>query len=259
MSLVLNEYEWAEKMISNHSLGSKPIETLSRVAKYYYENHYTKKEIRGMLDDFLIQCDPSVSLIHWSDTLDRVTKGANKFPLIKMDGVDITREELDRIERLDGKQIKRLAFTLLCVAKYWDNASESNNHWVNTSDKELMQMANISTSIKRQSLMFSDLRKAGLIRFSKKIDNLNVQVLFMRDGESAIHIDDFRNIGYQYLKYYGGNYFECANCGLTVKVQNAYMGRPQKYCQSCAVEIKTKQTVDAVMRRRGATKPVLLT
>jgi len=259
MSLVLNEYEWAEKMIANHSLGKRPIETLSRVAKYYYENRYTKKEIREMLDDFMLQCDPSVSLVHWSDTLDRVTKGVNKFPLIKIDGVDITEPELEKIEALDGKQIRRLAFTLLCVAKYWDAASESNNHWVNTADREIMQMANVNTSIKRQSLMFSDLRDAGLIRFSKKIDNLNVQVLFIQGGKTAIHIQDFRNLGYQYLKYYGGSYFECANCGLTVKAQNAAMGRPQKYCQGCAVEIKTKQTVDAVMRRRGAAKTACLT
>ena len=41
MSIVLNEYDWAEKMIANHDLGKKPTETLSRVSKYYYENHAT--------------------------------------------------------------------------------------------------------------------------------------------------------------------------------------------------------------------------
>ena len=46
MSLVLNEYEWAEKMIDSHSLGKKPIETLNRVAKYYFENQYSKREVR---------------------------------------------------------------------------------------------------------------------------------------------------------------------------------------------------------------------
>ena len=125
---------------------------------------------------------------------------------------------------------------------------------MNTSDKEIMQMANINTSIKRQSLMFAELRDAGFIRFSKKIDNLNVQVQFIQAGETAIHIQDFRNLGYQYLKYYGGAYFECENCGLTVKAQSPAKGRPQKYCPSCAVEVKTRQTVNAVMRCRNALK-----
>ena len=254
MSIVLNEYEWAERMVNNHELGKKPIETLSRVAKYYYENKYSKKEVRKLLDSFLTQCDPSASLVHWSDTLDKVAKNVGKFPLIRLDGVNITHKELERIETLGGKQVRRLAFTLLCVAKYWDAVSESNNHWVNSPDKEIMQMANINTSIKRQSLMFSELRDAGFIKFSKKIDNLNVQVLFIEPGETAIHIQDFRNIGYQYLKYYGDPYFDCVNCGITVKIQEPARGRRQKYCPSCAVELHTKQKVDSVMRRRNALK-----
>ena len=137
MGIVLNEYEWAERMINNHELGKKPIETLNRVAKYYLENGYSKREIRKLLDTFLTQCDPSVSLVHWSDTLDKVAKNVGKFPLIRLDGVNITHNELKQIESLNGKQLRRLAFTLLCVAKYWNAVSDSNNNWVNTSDKEI--------------------------------------------------------------------------------------------------------------------------
>lgn len=255
MGIVLNEYEWAEKMIDSHDLGKKPTETLSRVAKYYLENKYSKREVRKMLDTFLVQCDPNASLVHWSETLDRVTRNAGKFALIKLDGVGITEGELKRIECITGKQLKRLAFTLLCVSKYWDAVSGSNNHWVNSSDKEIMQMANINTSIKRQSMMFAELRNAGMIRFSKKIDNLNVQVAFSDiNGDVVWNIQDFRNLGYQYLKYYGAPYFECSNCGITTKIQKPSKGRRQKYCPGCAVELHTKQKVDSVMRRRAALK-----
>ena len=123
MSIVLNEYDWAEKMIANHDLGKKPIETLSRVSKYYYENHYSKREIRSLLDSFMLQCDPSASLVHWSDMLDKVAKNVSKFPLIRLDGVDITGEELAKIETLEGKQIRRLAFTLLCVCLLYTSPS----------------------------------------------------------------------------------------------------------------------------------------
>ena len=67
-----------KKMIANHDLGKKPIETLSRVSKYYYENHYSKREIRSLLDSFMLQCDPSASLVHWSDMLDKVAKNVSK-------------------------------------------------------------------------------------------------------------------------------------------------------------------------------------
>ncbi len=255
MSLVLNEYDWAERMIENHDLGKKPIETLSRVSKYYYENQYSKSEVRDLLDSFMLQCDPTVALPSWSGVLDKVTKSVTRYPLIRLDGVTVTKKELDRIQSIKGAQLKRLAFTLLCVAKYWDAAFAKNDHWVNTSDKEIMQMANINTSIKRQSLMFSELRSLGLIQFSRKVDNLNVKVLFITDGAIAMHVQDFRNLGYQYQQFYDpSGYFECANCGLTVKAASPQRGRPQKYCASCAAEVKTRQTVNSVMRCRNLPK-----
>lgn len=255
MSIILNEYDWAEQMIERHELGKKPIETLSRIAKYYIENKYSKPETRKRLEIFISQCDQSASPAQWSDVLDRVVRSANKYPLIKLDGIYIFDSELKKIESLQGRQIKRLAFTLLCVAKYWDAANEDNNHWVNTPDREIMQMANINTSIKRQSLMFAQLRECGFIRFSKKVDNLNVQVIVIDDdGSGGLYINDFRNLGYQYLKYCGEPYFQCVNCGLTVKLQDPCKGRRQKYCPSCAVELHTKQKVDSVMRHRNALK-----
>lgn len=254
MSIVLNEYEWAERMIANHDIGKKPVETLNRVAKYYLATGYSKREVRAFLDTFLTLCDPMVSLPKWSDTLDRVAKNADKYPIIRMDGVNVAVNEMAAIEKLDGKQLRRLAFTLLCVAKYWDTISDRNDHWVNSPDKEIMQMANINTSIKRQSAMFAKLRAADMLKFSRKIDNLNVQVTFIEDGETALHIQDFRNLGYQYLKYYGGSYFECESCGLTVKIHERTRGRRQKYCPSCAVEVKMRQSVNAVMRKRSELK-----
>ncbi len=247
MSIVLNEYEWAEQAIRNHELGKRPAETLGRVSRYYYANQYDKRELRKKLDEFLLQCDPNASTVQWSDFLDKLAKNAGKYPLARIDSIPVSRAEMEKIEALEGIQVRRLAFTLLCAAKYWDLVSPSNNHWVNTPDREIMQMANIQTSIRRQSAMFGRLERDGMIRFSKRVDNLNVQVLFMEDGEEALRIRDFRNLGYQYLRYYGSGYMECACCGMTVKRQ----GNAQKYCSACAAEIHTSQMINAVMRQRA--------
>lgn len=250
MSIVLNEYDWAERALKDKALGKKPYETLSRVAKYYTYKNYTRKEVRRLLDEFLLQCEPTASLVTWSNTLDSAAKYAAKYPLIMIDEVVVTKPEMEKIDALPGKQLRRLAFSLLCIAKYLYAVSESTNYWVGTPDNEIMNMANINTSIKRQSNMFGQLRDAGLIRFSKQIDNLSVQVLFVEDGEAALRVTDFRNLGYQYMKYHGEPYFECANCGLTEKIRNPSMGRPQKYCPQCAAEIQTIQKVNYVMRRK---------
>jgi hypothetical protein len=252
MSIVMDEYAWAERAINNRELGKRPTETLSRVSRYYAANHYSKRDVRRLLDEFMLQCDPSVNLSTWSDALDRIAKSCDKYDLIQLESVTITKRELETIADLRGTQLRRLAFTLLCLAKYWDAAHQRNNHWVNTQDKEIVQMANVNTSIRRQSLMFGQLRDAGLIKFSRKVDNLNVQVLFIdEESEPEMEVTDFRNLGYQYLMHYGGPYFACENCGLVTKMNDGQMGRPQKYCPGCAVEVQMKQKVNYVMRCRG--------
>lgn len=250
MSIVMNEYEWAERAIFNRDLGKKPTETLTRVAKYYIQVGYSKQEIRKLLETFLVQCDPSASLVRWSEALDRIAKNADKFPLIQLNEIRISKPELKKIADIHGVQVQRLAFTLLCVAKYWDAVSDRNNHWVNSQDGEIMQMANIKTSIKRQSLMFASIRDAGLIKFSKKVDNLNVQVLFIEPGETFLDIHDFRNLGYQYMRLYGGQYYDCANCGITLKTKTGAIGRPPKYCPNCAVELGMKRRIESAMRHK---------
>lgn len=249
-TIVLNEHDWAKEQIDNKTLGSKPYETFCRVAKYYLDNGATKKEARRQLDSFLLMCEPTASLPKWSETLDCAIKRASKYDAIDIDCIKISKPEMDKIDSLNGKQLRRLAFALLCLAKYWDIVNTHGDHWVNSKDCDIMRMANINTSIKRQSLMYHTLSELGLIRFSKKIDNTNVRVCFIEDGETAMEISDFRNLGYQYLKYHGEPFFECENCGLTVKIRNN-TGRKQKYCDGCAVEIHTQQIVNSVMKRRA--------
>ena len=252
MSIVLNEHYYAEQAIQTRSLGKKPSETLSRVARYYIDScdSANKKTIRSKLDLFLLQCDSTASIPKWSKMLDFATDWAFKHEAIQIDSIIITKSEMDKIDSLDGKQIRRLAFVLLCLSKYWNIVNSQNDNWVNSKDNEIMAFANINTSIRRQCAMYATLRDTGLIQFSKKVDNTNVRVCFAEDGEVAMTITDLRNLGYQYLKYHGEPYFECTNCGITVKIDEPTKGRKQKYCKECAVEIKTKQNVNAVMRHR---------
>jgi len=254
MSIILNEYKWAESALSEMSLGKKPTETLGRIAKYYMYNGNTKAESREMLDAFLLSCEPNTSVTGWSDTLDRIVKNAEKYPLIVIDSVPVTKKEMECIQKVPGMQLQRLAFTLLCVAKYKKMTSEKNDYWVNTPDRDIMKMANIKTSVKRQSIMFGQLKDLGLIRFSKKVDNTSVQVLFAQDGETAIEVSDFRNLGYQYMNYFGGQYFICECCGIMDKYNDDDRGRRRKYCESCSVKIRIKQSVDSVMRKRNTAK-----
>lgn len=249
MTIVLNEHDWARECIETRNLGKKPFETLSRVAKYYLDKDYGKKEARKATEQFLLQCEPTASLPKWADTIELALNRALKYDAIQIDSIEITEPEMAKIDALEGKQIRRLAFTLLCLAKYWNLVNPNCDSWVNNKDSEIMRMANINTSIKRQSLMYYNLNELGMIQFSRRVDNTNVRVCFIEDGDPVMTVTDFRNLGYQYLKYHGEPYFECANCGLVIK-QNTTAGRKLKYCRDCAAEVHTQQMVNSVMRQR---------
>lgn len=252
MSIILNERDVAREAIETRQLGSNPVETLSLVAKYLrQENGYSKREVRTKLDELMLQWDPRTNLVTWSDMLDSLTKQSDKHPLRCVDEVCITRGELDTIDAIDGIQLQRLAFTLLCVSKYWDAVNKENNGWVNATDRDIMAMANIRTSVQRQSYMYNKLWSMGLIGYSRRVDNLNTRVEFTdRDSDVVLHISDFRNLGNQYMLYRGMQYIRCAQCGLVVKKN----GNKQKYCPSCAAEAYVQRSVESVTRGRAAGK-----
>lgn len=248
MSIVLKENDWARERILARTLDKKPTETLRRVARYYLDEGFSPSVTRKKLESFLIQCDPTASLVKWSDGLDHAISYAKKYQAVEIESIPVTRQEMERIDSLSGKQIQRLAFTLLCLAKYWIAIRPECDGWVSNKDNEIMLLANVKTSIKRQSFMYYTLRESGMLQFSKKVDNTNVRVCFISDDEPVLEVKDFRNLGYQYHMYHGEPYFECDNCGIVTKIAVPGVGRKQKYCKECAAEIAVQQTVNSHMR-----------
>ncbi len=252
MAIELQETQWAEQMIRSHSMGKKPSETLRRVARYYIDLGCSTGETRKKLEDFIQQCEPGASIPKWDRMLTFAVKRAEKNTAINIDRIVITDREMARIDALDGTQLRRLAFTLVCLAKYRQEVSKDFDGWVSTPDSAIMAMANVNTSIRRQSQLYRALREQGMIQFSRRVDNINVRVLFMEEGEPALSVSDFRNLGYQYQKFKGGPYFGCEACGLVTRMRNPDNKRRQKYCPDCAQKIRMQQNIDAVMRHRGS-------
>ena len=252
MTIVLDENAWAKQMIESRSLGRKPFETLTRIARYYIDNNCSRRETRRRLDAFMLQCDPLVSVPKWAKTIDHALTRAMKNEAIKIDFIPISKHEVDTIRSLEGKQLQRLAFTLLCLARYWNLVNKTDTGWVNTPDNEIMRMANINTSTDRQSAMYHTLYKAGLIQFAKKVDNTNVRVCFVHDGQPEIRVNDFRNLGNQFMMYCGEPFFICKRCGIVTrrKNTNGTAGRKQIYCKDCAAEVAVQQRINSVMSRR---------
>lgn len=240
-NIVLNERACAEYALDNLSLGAKPIETLGRVARYYYSIGYKKKDIGSLLEDFMLKCDPAINIVKWQTAIDRQVSNADKYELIDISGISITRAEIDKIQQIDGKLLQRLMFTMLCLSKYGNAVNPKNNNWVNKKDQEIFSLANISLTTKRQSLMINDLWTMQYIGFSRVVDNININVKIIDDSSpTVLYISDFRNLGNQYMRYCGEKYIECECCGKVVKENHG----KQHYCNECAIEIDRQKSLE---------------
>lgn len=239
-TIVLNEKACAEYALENLALGLKPIETLGRVARYYYSEGYKKKEIVNLIEDFMLKCDPTINIVKWQSTIDRQVNSADKYELIDIQGIAITQKEMEMIDKIDGKLLRKLIFTMLCLAKYGNAVNPNNNGWVNRKDSEIFSLANIKVQDKKKSLMINDLWNMKYIGYSRVVDNVNINVKIIDDTTPvALFITDFRNLGNQYLKYCGERYIECQCCGKVVRQNN----NSHKYCNECAVEIDRQKSV----------------
>lgn len=212
----------------------------------------TEADAKSAVEEYIIKCKPDASIVKMKDMIDAAISFASKHEAVDIGCVKVTKSELAAIGAIQsGNQAKRLAFTLLCLAKYWNASLNSNSNWVNSEDTFIMRAANIKTSIKRQCLLYRNLRDEGLISFSKKIDCTNVCVNFVsEDDEVVLQISDFRNLGNRYLMASGEPYFECAECGIVTKRSGATTGRKQKYCEECAMKVKSRQSVDSAIKKK---------
>lgn len=232
--IVVNENEYAQIRIKNKDVGDNVYTTLSILAKYYYSQGMKRKAVCIELQNFLEVAYPkySINKSYWTEVIEKTANKNAKEKLFESDGVWITESEWEKIQALGNKILGKLAFTLLCIAKINNQRRSSNNNWVNTDIKEIYKLANISCSVDLRARRIGILIHSGLAEFAKRVDNLNLKVLFVDDesGKKFL-VNDFRDLGNEYLYRIGENYIRCAECGKLIK--NNKNGT-KKYCNSCA-------------------------
>lgn len=249
MRIILNEREYAEKCINEGYINSdKPSETLSILAKYYRSEDRDKEEIYKLLEEFMIKNYKNFNPVKWTITIQKQVNQTDKYKLIEIDGIWITKSELDTISLINDKLLEKLFFTMLCLAKLSNRINPKNNNWVNREDKVTFKLARIPCTIKKQSLYINDLKNLGLIDYSKIVDNVNTRVLFVDDNsEKVLFINDFRELGYEYLLWKGENLFRCKECEILVRKTNNKI----KCCKQCAKNINREKTKERMNKLRS--------
>lgn len=225
---------YAENCLKNKDIGESPYNTLNILARYYYHIFgFRKKRIITNLLRFLSESYPRYELdeLSWRATVDRIASAAGKHKLLESSGVKITKSEMQTIKELNNRVLERLAFTMLCLAKLWDQRNPKNNGWVNEDSKTIFESARIVCSSEEREVKIGTLWNLGLLEFARRNDNLNCRVTFIDDDDAEeLFVSDFRELGYEYLLYRGEKFIRCAECGILTRNNSA---STRKYCRNC--------------------------
>lgn len=252
--IILNEKKYIEKILNGDRVIDNMYYTLGLLARYYY--HQDKKDnTPAKLYEKLVEFLKSKkeSEFDWQHNLDKLIKRKD-IDLVNIEFVPITKTELNIIKEIKNKRLEKLAFTLLCIAKLNNIIRPNNNNWVNRDVKEIFKFANVRDGITQQYLSIADLKDLGLLKYSKKIDNINLCVTFIdNEGEEELKINDYRDLGFQYLAYLGEDYIKCECCGRPVKITNK-KDTSRRYCDECSIDIRKEKVKNNVANYREKLK-----
>lgn len=231
MNIILNERIYAEKVLERGYIGDKPTETLGILAKYFYHLGLSKEDIYNNLDEFMTKYFYNYNPDKWTNTLESQVNRTEQYMIKEIDYISITESELTTIKNINSNVLEKLAFSLLCLSKFYNMVNPTNNDWANVEDKVLFKLANIQVNIEKQCLYINDLKRIGLIEYSRVIDNINTNVLYINDESPIVlKIYEFRDLGLEYLYWKGENYVRCRDCGKLIKPNKQ---NNNTYCNSC--------------------------
>lgn len=250
MNFIMNEKKFAEDLLNGSGYGSGSSHTTAIMAKYYKSLGQSNKKIRSSLNDLIderLPHDPVYGRRIWEDTkkrwIDRAVSIAGKYPLYEFDKITITKPEMEFVNSIHSDnfrdyRIRRFAFALLCFAKF-EAARGKNNGWVNVDFKDIFAAADLKgMTNSKQCLLIHELVKMGYVYVSPVIMSNGLRVLYMKDGETEMTIDNMNEVGKVFRQYNGEKMIKCARCGKMVLAT----GRRMIYCPNCAAEVNREKT-----------------
>ena len=248
----MKESEAVQEIINKKSVSDNTYADLILLIKYYYSqarknNKKLKmKEVITELQEYLKPQYDNYQSVDWYNRLEKLIKKYKNTPLYNVDSIPITDSELTTIKSIKNKKLEKVAFVSLVLAKYYNLKNEKNNDYVNAEYSVIFGLARVTATIMyEQPSLLHELKEMNLVQRSNRIDNPNFRVLFIDDDSPVVlHITDLRELGYQYLKYKGEKFIECAECGVLLRKKN----NATKYCPACRgyqpIQFKTLTCVD---------------
>lgn len=160
----------------------------------------------------------------YSNVISNAIKAAKKVPLYKVDGIFITKNEINTIKSLNNIREEKILFVLLCMAKQQSEVFKFTDGLVKYTITDLCKSARISVPADEREYILHDILIKGLISCPKKNDTKCLRVNFIEeDGEIELVLNeaDCQELAYVYLKWKNGSGFKrCRRCGRLMNSRN---------------------------------------
>ena len=253
---IFNEKEYIEGIISSgHVDLANPTNTIRKLARYnFYVNSYKKSKNYSAIVDYMTKNFKDFSEMTYQKAIDGCIKDVDKTPFKNIESVKITKSELDKISSLDDVKKQKLAFVLLCTAKYRDEYNPNNCHKTDISATDLYKMARVVLPREQRNIYLHFLIKDGLVEPHNNSKTKNKKLLFVsEDNNDEVILElkeiDFKELAYVYMswKNNGDGFTKCQRCVKTIKQSKT---RPRKYCEECAEIVEKENSKERVRRFR---------
>lgn len=244
---IFNEKEYIEGIIEARQVDlSNPTNTIRKLARYnFYVNGYTKSKNYNAIVDYMSKNFKDFSEMTYQKSIDGCIRDVDKTPFKNIKCVRITKSELEKISALDDIKKQKLAFILLCTAKYRDQYNPDNCHKTDISATDLYKMARVVLPRDQRNTYLHFLVENGLVEQHNNSKTKNKKLLFVsEDANDEVVLElkevDFKELAYVYMswKNNGDGFTKCQRCGITIKQSKT---RPRKYCEACAEVVEREQ------------------
>lgn len=242
---ILNEKDYIREILAS---GIKPDDLsikylITLTAKYYFDKTDTPDELIDIIKSKMLEFNiPGYQEYKYYNKIKKIVvdlfESDTSILFRELPYIPIYEQEIHIINSLPNDRQKKFMFTLYAIARYMDN-----HGWINKKDirglSEVFKLANVTLTNNKKMEMLHELYSNGYIKFTKKVDNLNIQVELNEfdDSEIAYKIKEFKNIGNQYIGNFKKGYKQCSICGKKIK-----MTTPNRvYCNNCAKEQDKKK------------------
>lgn len=230
--------------------------TIYRRAKYNYfvRNLSDKKNYNEIIDFVTENSELGLTDLELYELVLKTIKTVRKSSLKLVERICITQSELDFISSIDDIKLEKIAFVVLCLAKYHNEVCDTDDNCIYFKLNEIKNMSRINMNKVDFEYFYNNLYQIGALKETNHpTSTIQIVNFVSTDANDPVVIDlqevDYLELAYVYLSWKndGKGYGRCQRCGRLMRQGKT---KPRKYCEECAKLSEKEKTRERVRRFR---------